>query len=144
MYLILHPVAKLTQRKHIPSDIKWDPDATPPQYTDNGDQVIERGTQLRIKVLGVRTDVTELFSVGSIKEDYLGSVKHITAVSSANVRQVLYDLRRFSQQAANWMHISSHHAPLACRMDRNQARATDVKGRPLSLRPLVISRCLLL
>ncbi len=82
--------------------------------------------------------MTELFSVGSIKEDYLGLVKHITAVSSANVRQVLFDLRRFSQQAANCMHISFHHALLACRMDRNQARARAVKGRPSSPRALVV------
>lgn len=56
----------------IPPEIKWDPDATPPQYTDNGDQVIEKGTSLRIKIMGLRTDVGQMWAIGSIKEDYLG------------------------------------------------------------------------
>lgn len=56
----------------IPSEIKWDPNATPPQYTDNGDQVIEKGTHLRIKLIGTRSDVGSMFAIGSVKEDFLG------------------------------------------------------------------------
>lgn len=61
----------------IPSDIKWDPNATPPQFTDNGDQVIEKGTHLRIKIMGTRSDVGSMFAIGSIKEDFLGFVAHL-------------------------------------------------------------------
>ena len=61
----------------IPSDIKWDPNATPPQFTDNGDQVIEKGTHLRIKIMGTRSDVGSMFAIGSIKEDFLGLVKYL-------------------------------------------------------------------
>lgn len=57
----------------IPAEIKWDPNATPPQYTDNGDQVIEKGTHLRIKLIGTRSDVGNMFAIGSVKEDFLGS-----------------------------------------------------------------------
>lgn len=60
----------------IPSDIKWDPNATPPQFTDNGDQVIEKGTHLRIKLIGTRSDVGSMFAIGSIKEDFLGLQPH--------------------------------------------------------------------
>ncbi|KAL8678585.1 MAG: hypothetical protein Q9186_005088 [Xanthomendoza sp. 1 TL-2023] len=60
----------------IPPDIKWDPNATPPQYTDNGDQVIEKGTHLRIKLIGTRSDVGSMFAIGSVKEDFLGSVTY--------------------------------------------------------------------
>lgn len=67
----------------IPSDIKWDPNATPPQYTDNGDQVIEKGTHLRIKLIGTRSDVGSMFAIGSIKEDFLGFVTY--AMSSVLV-----------------------------------------------------------
>ncbi|KAG8530805.1 uncharacterized protein KY384_004162 [Bacidia gigantensis] len=57
----------------IPAEIKWDPNATPPQWADNtGDQVIEKGTQIRIKLIGTRSDVGSMFAIGSIKEDYLG------------------------------------------------------------------------
>lgn len=52
----------------IPADIKFDANATPPQYTDNGDQVIEKGTQIRIKIMGTRSDVGKIFAIGSIKE----------------------------------------------------------------------------
>ena len=38
----------------IPPEIKYDGNATPPQFTDNGDQVIERGTQVRIRLKGIR------------------------------------------------------------------------------------------
>ena len=68
----LFPTLKLTCIKLIPADIKWDPNATPPQYTDNGDQVIEKGTHLRIKLIGTRSDVGSMFAIGSVKEDFLG------------------------------------------------------------------------
>ncbi|MCJ1249184.1 DNA-directed RNA polymerase II subunit [Trapelia coarctata] len=100
------PLNIFVSRFHIPSDIKWDPDATPPQFTDNGDQVIERGTQLRIKVIGVRTDVTELYAIGSIKEDYLGSVTHVTTLPSANNLEVLYELHNLAATC-----LDAHHIP---------------------------------
>ncbi|KAK4696415.1 dipeptidyl aminopeptidase B, partial [Lecanoromycetidae sp. Uapishka_2] len=59
----------------IPADIKYDANATPPQFTDNGDQVIEKGTHLRVKIIGMRSDVGSMFAIGSIKEDFLGYAK---------------------------------------------------------------------
>jgi len=56
----------------IPSDIKFDGNATPPQFTDNADQVIERGTHIRIKLKGIRGEVGQMFAIATIKEDYLG------------------------------------------------------------------------
>lgn len=60
--------------QNIPSDIKWEPNTVPPQYTDHADQVIEKGTSLRLKILGVKPDVAAINAIGTIKEDYLGSV----------------------------------------------------------------------
>ena len=68
--------ALLMLLKLIPAEIKWDPNATPPQYTDNSDQLIEKGTHLRIKIIGTRSDVGSMFAIGSIKEDFLGSDVH--------------------------------------------------------------------
>jgi DNA-directed RNA polymerase II subunit RPB7 len=62
----------LTVFKNIPSDIKWEPNTVPPQYTDHADQVIEKGTSLRLKILGVKPDVAAINAIGTIKEDYLG------------------------------------------------------------------------
>jgi DNA-directed RNA polymerase subunit E'/Rpb7 len=64
----------LTFGKNIPSDIKWEPNTVPPQYTDHADQVIEKGTSLRLKILGVKPDVAAINAIGTIKEDYLGYV----------------------------------------------------------------------
>jgi DNA-directed RNA polymerase II subunit RPB7 len=66
------PLPVFVSNHLIPSEIKWDPNATPPQYTDNGDQVIEKGTHLRIKLIGTRSDVGSMFAIGSVKEDFLG------------------------------------------------------------------------
>ncbi|PHH70850.1 hypothetical protein CDD80_5683 [Ophiocordyceps camponoti-rufipedis] len=59
----------------IPSDIKWDPNATPPQFTNNEDTVIEPSTHVRVKIIGTRTEVGEMWAIGSIKEDYLGCLQ---------------------------------------------------------------------
>jgi DNA-directed RNA polymerase II subunit RPB7 len=66
------PLTVFVSNHNIPADIKWDPNATPPQYTDNGDQVIEKGTHLRVKLMGTRSDISNIFAIGSIKEDFLG------------------------------------------------------------------------
>jgi len=58
----------------IPSDIKFDGNATPPQFTDNADQVIERGTHIRVKIKGIRGEVGQMYAIATIKEDYLGYV----------------------------------------------------------------------
>jgi DNA-directed RNA polymerase II subunit RPB7 len=52
----------------IPSEIKYDANATPPQWTDNTDQVIEKGTQIRIKIKGLRSEVDKMFAIGTMKE----------------------------------------------------------------------------
>lgn len=36
--------------------------------------VIEKGTQVRVKIIGIRSEVGEMWAIGSIKEDYLGYV----------------------------------------------------------------------
>ena len=59
----------------IPGDIKYDPNATPPQYTNNEDTVIEPGAHVRCKIIGTRNEVGKMWAIGSIKEDYLGYVE---------------------------------------------------------------------
>ena len=75
VYMVNPPMIKqLIDFQQIPSDIQYDPNATPPQYTDNADQVIEKGTHIRIKIMGIRPDVGKMYAIGSIQEDYLGYV----------------------------------------------------------------------
>ncbi|KAL8663752.1 MAG: hypothetical protein Q9202_003566 [Teloschistes flavicans] len=83
------PLPVFVSNHLIPSEIKWDPNATPPQYTDNRDQVIEKGTHLRIKIIGTRSDVANMFAIGSIKEDFLGSVPFNPLLADADARRTL-------------------------------------------------------
>ncbi|XXG99077.1 hypothetical protein Hte_005411 [Hypoxylon texense] len=59
----------------IPADVNYDPNATPPQFTNNEDTTIEINTQVRVKIIGTRAEVGELLAIGSIKEDYLGTLQ---------------------------------------------------------------------
>jgi DNA-directed RNA polymerase II subunit RPB7 len=52
----------------IPKEIKFDANATPPQWTDDGDQVIEKGTNVRIKIKGLRSEVDKMYAIGTMKE----------------------------------------------------------------------------
>lgn len=56
----------------IPTDVKFDGQANPPCYTNSDDQTIEKGANIRIKIIGTRSDVGSMFAIGSVKEDYLG------------------------------------------------------------------------
>jgi hypothetical protein len=52
----------------IPKEIKFDANATPPQWTDNGEQIIEKGTNVRIKIKGLRSEVDKMYAIGTMKE----------------------------------------------------------------------------
>ena len=52
----------------IPSDIRFDANSTPPQWTDSGEQVIENGTNIRIKIIGMRVEVDKMYAIGTMKE----------------------------------------------------------------------------
>lgn len=47
----------------IPSDLKFDPNANPPCFSSDEDQAtIEKGTRIRLKIVGTRVDATEIVS----------------------------------------------------------------------------------
>lgn len=59
----------------IPPDFAFDPNANPPCFTSTEDVLkIEKGTRIRLKIVGTRVDATEIFAIGTIKEDYLGPI----------------------------------------------------------------------
>ncbi|OZJ01992.1 hypothetical protein BZG36_04692, partial [Bifiguratus adelaidae] len=57
----------------IPSDFKFDPNGNPPSYQSD-DQTIQKDVHVRLKIVGTRVDATEIFAIGTIKEDYLGVI----------------------------------------------------------------------
>ncbi|KAL7274929.1 DNA-directed RNA polymerase II subunit [Rhizina undulata] len=75
----------------IPSDIKFDATANPPQFTDNADQIITKGSHIRIKIIGIRSDVGKMNAIGSIKEASLPSA--ITMQSLVSNKYILIEGR---------------------------------------------------
>jgi len=59
-------------QQRIPPEVKFDPHSTPPQWTDGGDQIIEKNGHVRLKFMGLRTEPGKMFAVGDINFDYLG------------------------------------------------------------------------
>ncbi|KAL2259377.1 hypothetical protein VTK26DRAFT_6967 [Humicola hyalothermophila] len=59
----------------IPPEIQYDASSTPAQFTNNADIVIEQGTHVRIKIIGMRTEVGEMWAIGSINGDFLGCLQ---------------------------------------------------------------------
>ncbi|KAF1810674.1 RNA polymerase II subunit 7 [Eremomyces bilateralis CBS 781.70] len=66
------PLSVFVAKSMIPGEIKFDGNATPPQWTDNGDQIIEKDTKIRIKIKGLRVEMGTMYAIATIKEDYLG------------------------------------------------------------------------
>jgi DNA-directed RNA polymerase II subunit RPB7 len=77
--------------QYIPDDLRFQPESNPPSFvSDQAGEVslstpcrpvhrssislqsIKRGSKVRIRLMGIRTDQTELFAIGSIKGDFLG------------------------------------------------------------------------
>ncbi|KAG6332315.1 hypothetical protein ID866_6774 [Astraeus odoratus] len=61
VHLLIHP------------DMKFDPNSNPPSFASD-DQIIEKNTRVRLKIVGTRVDATEIFAIGTIKEDHLGVI----------------------------------------------------------------------
>ena len=56
----------------MPEEIKYDANASPPQFTNNADITIEPGTHVRVKIVGTRTEIGEIWAIGAINGDFLG------------------------------------------------------------------------
>ena len=91
------------------SEIKWDPNATPPQYTDNLDQVIEKGTHVRVKIMGTRSEVGSMYAVGSMKEDFLGFV-YLSPSISFDIKGAKNGIERFDSSLTLILTKNDTHA----------------------------------
>lgn len=80
----------------IPSDIKFEGNAAPPQWTDGADQVIEKGTNIRIKIKGIRSEVDKMYAVGTMKEVGNPLFWSLYGFSSLTLRRIILALCRSS------------------------------------------------
>lgn len=75
----------------IPSEFKYDANATPAQFTNNADINILRGTSIRIKIKGIRGEKGQMYAIATIREDFLGSVHVICHLFSCYGRRLTKD-----------------------------------------------------
>lgn len=60
----------------IPSEFTFDPNVTAPCYVgeEGINQRIAKDELVRLRIIGTRIDATEIFAIGTLKEDYLGLI----------------------------------------------------------------------
>jgi len=58
---------------HIAINSRFEPNAIPPCYRNNDEsQVIKKDDEIRVKLIGIRVDASNLFAIGTLMDDYLG------------------------------------------------------------------------
>eukprot|EP00026_Physarum_polycephalum_P019920 Phypoly_transcript_22190.p1 GENE.Phypoly_transcript_22190~~Phypoly_transcript_22190.p1 ORF type:complete len:173 (+),score=29.71 Phypoly_transcript_22190:79-597(+) len=69
------PLQIFVSKHLIPPEINFDPQSNPPAFVSEDETIrISKDDEVRLKIVGTRVDATEIFSIGSIKEDYLGLI----------------------------------------------------------------------
>ncbi|KAF9153619.1 DNA-directed RNA polymerase II subunit [Actinomortierella ambigua] len=66
------PLQVFVAQKLMPNDFKFDSNG--PCYRGD-DQTIEKNGQVRLKIVGLKHQATQINAVGTIKEDYLGQIQ---------------------------------------------------------------------
>jgi DNA-directed RNA polymerase II subunit RPB7 len=72
------PMKVFVSKSCIPDDIQFQPDSSTLSNAD-GSQVISVDSEVRVRILGVRRDGANLFSIGTIDADYLGPSMRLDA-----------------------------------------------------------------
>ena len=58
--------------QHLPPDMKYNPDASPPQYANGAGDVIEKGSAVRVQLIGLRSDVGNIYAIGKMSSAWFG------------------------------------------------------------------------
>ncbi|KNZ59626.1 DNA-directed RNA polymerase II subunit rpb7 [Puccinia sorghi] len=91
------PLQAFVSSHLIPSDLKFDPNANPPCFSSDEDQAtIEKGTRIRLKIVGTRVDATEIVSFSPHEFCFLQSERSRFAVPFFSFHALdLVDLHTF-------------------------------------------------
>mmetsp|Transcript_11302 Transcript_11302/g.12428 ORF Transcript_11302/g.12428 Transcript_11302/m.12428 type:complete len:172 (+) Transcript_11302:94-609(+) len=69
------PLVILVHSNNVPPDYSYDP--VGPCYMKNDQSAkIEHGSTVRLKIIGVQFHASEIFAVGTIREDYMGLISN--------------------------------------------------------------------
>lgn len=56
----------------IPPMMKYSSEGSAPNFSDAEGMTVERGSQVRLRIKGLRGELGQMYAIGSIREDYLG------------------------------------------------------------------------
>ena len=82
----------------IPSSLKFSMEGATPSFADNEGQTVEAGSQVRLRIKGIRSELNQMYAIGSIREDYLGyeeATRHERFALDTDRRLVLSCSSRF-------------------------------------------------
>ena len=66
------PVQLFVSSKLMPSTLSFNGVGSPSYTNEDGSVQIGKGSSVRVRIVGTRIDTSEIFSIGTIKEPYLG------------------------------------------------------------------------
>ena len=52
--------------------MKYNAEGSTPSFSEADGMTVERGSQVRLRIKGIRGELGQMFAIGSIREDYLG------------------------------------------------------------------------
>ncbi|KAJ8750526.1 hypothetical protein K2173_015679 [Erythroxylum novogranatense] len=68
------PVQIFVSNHLIPDDMEFQSGDMPNYTTSDGSVKIQKDCEVRLKIIGTRVDATEIFCIGTIKDDFLGVI----------------------------------------------------------------------
>ncbi|PIA56718.1 hypothetical protein AQUCO_00700816v1 [Aquilegia coerulea] len=68
------PVQIFVSNHLIPDDMEFQSGDVPNYTTSDGSVKIIKDSEVRLKIIGTRVDATEIFCIGTIKDDFLGVI----------------------------------------------------------------------
>ncbi|UZJ55844.1 hypothetical protein CBS101457_005164 [Exobasidium rhododendri] len=66
------PLNIFTSTHLLPLEFRFQPDSNPPEFASPDGQSIVKDKKVRLRIVGTRVDASEIFAIGSCKEDYVG------------------------------------------------------------------------
>ncbi|KAK1259024.1 hypothetical protein QJS04_geneDACA001459 [Acorus gramineus] len=75
------PVQIFVSNHLIPDDMEFQPGDMPNYTTSDKSVKIQKDSEVRLKIIGTRVDATEIFCIGTIKDDFLGVINDPGAAS---------------------------------------------------------------
>ena len=72
------PLQLFVSKHLIPSDMRFDGQSNPvcykSQISDEQPVLVQKDTEVRVRVIGTRVDAAEIFAIASMKGEYLGVI----------------------------------------------------------------------